>query len=79
MLSWCSLIGYAANIDQDGGKTPMVTGSFLIRSSGVPTGFHLTLAESINHDGLGRSNPRRVYSNLRHTLGPLGPQKRLGL
>ena len=72
------LFGYEANIDQDVGKTLRVTGSFFKPTLGVPTGFHLTLAKSINQDGLGRSNPRRVYSNLRHTLGPLG-QKRLGL
>jgi hypothetical protein len=73
------LIGYEANIDQDVGKTPRILESFFKSTSGVSTGFHLTLARSINQDGLGRSNPRRVYSNLRHTLGPLVPQKRLGL
>ena len=73
------LIGYEANIDQDVGKTLRVLWYFFKPALGVPTGFHLTLARSINQDGLGRSNPGRVYSNLRHTLGPLGPQKRLGL
>ena len=54
---------------------PKVLIYFFLHTLGVPARSYLTLAESINQDGLGRSNPRRVYSNLRHTLGPLGPQK----
>lgn len=43
------------------------------------TGFDPTLALSINQDGLGRSNLRRVDSNLRQSLGGVGAQKGLGL
>jgi hypothetical protein len=73
------LIGYDANIVRMLGISPLIVKLFFLHTLGVSTGFHLTLAESINQDGLGRSNPRRVYSNLRHTLGHMVPQKRLGL
>jgi hypothetical protein len=72
------LIGYDANIVRMLGISPLIVKLFFLHTLGVPTGYCLTLAKSIL-DGLGRSNLGRVYSNLRHTLGPLGPQKRLGL
>jgi hypothetical protein len=73
------LIGYDANIVRMLGISPLIVKLFFLHTLGVPTRYCLTLAESINQDGLGRSNPRRVYSNLRHTLGHMVPQKRLGL